>query len=158
MPKSKRLLKVIIILALLAVILTFLWPHSLIDIAEVGIESISVVVVRNNLELSSETYTFNVGDSEFETVAGILNQNSYHVSISTILSVIQGEAHLEGNEAGYWVNIYLYTEPDCCGECYSIISGGTGDILINDNIYRMGYCGNGKVLGFMDAVCEAVNP
>lgn len=158
MPKSKRISKVIIVLALIAVILTFLWPHSLIDIAEVGIESISVVVVRNNLELNPTTYTFNVGDSEFGAVAEILNQNSYHVSISTILSAVQGGAHLEGNDAGYWLNIYLYTEPNRGGECYSIISGGTGDILINDNVYRMGYCGNRKMLGFMDAVCKAVNP
>ena len=59
-------------------------------------------------------------------------------------------------QAGYWLDIYMYTEPDGYGDCYSILSGGTGELIFNVGVYRMGYWGNKTHLNFMGEICQAL--
>ena len=103
------------------------------------------------------TYTFNVGDPEFHEIMEVLKRYSYHISIGTISNRIKNTAHIEDNHAGYWLNIYMYTEPNRYGELYSISSGGTGEFIFDHGVYRMGYWGNKIHLKFMEEICQVVD-
>lgn len=145
------------VVALFAIVL-FLWPHSLLNNKDSDIESIAVVIVEESFDHDNDTYVYNIQDSKFRAIMEVLDSYSYHMSLKTISSYFSDGAHLEVNEAGYWLNIYLYTEPNRNGECYGIISGGTGDITVEDAVYRMGYWGNSTQLKFMSEICQVVNP
>lgn len=86
----------------------------------------------------------------------VLDRYPYHISLGTISNRIKDTAHIEDNKAGYWLDIYMYTEPDGYGDCYSILSGGTGELIFNVGVYRMGYWGNKTHLNFMGEICQAL--
>ena len=134
----------------------FLWPRSLLHGVDEEVKSVSVVVVENNLEHNQEVHTFNVGDPEFDEIMEVLERYPYHISMGTISSQIKKTNHIEGNDTQYWLDIYMYTEPDRCGDCYSIISGGTGELIFDCGVYRMGYWGNKTHLKFMSEICQVV--
>lgn len=157
MSKKKRIIASIIAICIFSMSVLLLWPRSFADVSQ-KVESIAVVVVEESFDHDNMTYVYNKQQSEFDAIMETLNRYSYHMSLQTIPSCFLGGAHLEGNEAGYWLHIYLYTEPDRCGECYGIISGGTGDVAVKDAIYRIGYFGNSTALKMMDEVCQIVNP
>ena len=152
------ILSAVLILVLILTLLTFLLPRSFLSNVGTEIKSISVVIIENTLEHKQTEYTFNVGDPEFHEIMDVLDRYSYHLSMGTISNSIKDTAHIENNKSGYWLDIYMYTEPDCYGDCYSIISGGTGELIFNDGVYRMGYWGNKTHLKFMNEICQAVNP
>lgn len=157
MKKKGTIISAIVILLILAISVLFLYPRSL---SAVGFEtkSISIVVVEDNLEHDTTIHVYNENDSEFDTIMEILNCYSYHMSLYTVFSCFEDGASLGGNTAGYWLNIYLYTELDCYGECYGILSGGTGAIVVDDAVYRIGYFGNKTALKMMDEVRRIVTP
>lgn len=157
MFRKKRILRAVLFLILLATLLVFLWPCSFLSNIDAEIRSVSVLVIENTLEHEQTAYTFNVGDPAFDEIMEVLDRSSYHVSMGTISSCIKKTAHIEGNDAGYWLNIYLYTEPDRSGDCYSILSGGTGEVIFDYGVYRMGYWGNKTHLKFMSEICQAVD-
>lgn len=138
------------------VILLFVWPHSLLNSIDSDIHSMSVVVVESYGH-DTATYKYNIDDPSFDAIMDILNQYSCHISLNTISKHLEKRVELEGNLAGYWLNINLYTEPDCYGECYQITSGGTGEVIIDDGVYRMGYWGNKVALKFMNEICQVVD-
>ena len=147
---------VICIACVVAILAIFLWPHSLLGGTKDNVKSISIVTVKDNFEHTEDTYRFNAGDEKFDDIMSALNQYTYHFSLNTIIKGVKNETSLESNKAGYWLNIYLYSEPDCFGECYQIISGGTGEIIVDDGVYRIGYWGNEKNLDFMTDICTVV--
>ena len=155
--KKKRILSVGLVLVLIVTVLIFLWPRSFLRNIDTEVKSVSVVVIENSLEHNQEAHTFNVGDPEFDEIVGVLERYPYHISMGTISGRIKKTNHIEGNDARYWLNIYLYTEPDCYGDCYSIISGGTGELIFDRGVYRMGYWGNKNHLKFMTEICQVVD-
>lgn len=136
----------------------FLWPRSLLHGVDEEVKSVSVVVAENNLEHNQEVHTFNVGDPEFDEIMEVLERYSYHASLGTVSNRIKKTAHVEGNDARYWLNVYLYTEPDCYGDLHSIISGGTGEVIVDYGVYCMGYWGNKTALRFMSEVRQVIDP
>lgn len=155
--QKKRILRVVLILILISTVLTFLWPRSFLSNIDAEIKSVSVVIIENNLDHDQKAHTFNVGDPEFDEMMEVLERYPYHISLGTISSRIKKTNHIEGNDARYWLDIYLYTEPDRHGDCYSIISGGTGELIFDCGVYRMGYWGNKTHLKFMTEICQVVD-
>ena len=136
--------------------LALLWPHSLLCGIETEVKSISVVIVRDGFEHTEDTYRLNEGEPMFDQIMSIIDRYSYHYSLNTIIKSVKNSVSLKGNDAGYWLNIYLYTEPNCYGDCYQIISGGTGEVIVDDGVYRIGYISNKKQLEFMSNICNIV--
>ena len=156
MFQKKKIFNVIIVSILVSILFVFLWPRSFLRSIDNEIKSISLIIIENTLEHEQTKYTFHVGDPEFDEIMEVLERYPYHISMGTISSCIKKTAHIEGNDARYWLDIYLYTEPDCYGDCYSIISGGTGELIFNGEVYRMGYWGNKTHLNFMSEICQTV--
>ena len=144
------------ILILISTLLVFLWPRSFLGSVDEEIKSVSVEIIENTLEHERTTYLFQIEDPEFHEIMDVLERYSYHISTGTISNRMKNTAHIEDNRAGYWLDIYLYTEPDCYGDCYSILSGGTGELIFNSGVYRMGYWGNQTHLNFMSEICRVV--
>lgn len=157
MFRKKRIFSAVLVLILISTLLTFLWPRSFLGSIDAEVKSVSVVVIENNLEHDHEAHTFHVGDPEFHEIMEVLERYPYHISMRTISSRIKKTNHIEGNSARYWLDIYLYTEPDRYGDCYSIISGGTGELIFDRGVYRMGYWGNKTHLRFMTEICQVVD-
>lgn len=157
MDKKKVLIGAVLGAVILAVCGFFLLPRSLTG--EVGqVQSISVVVIESNMDPATAAYVYNGQDPEFGEIMDTLDDYSYHLCPGTISSRIENSAALEGNEAGYWLYVHLYSEPDRDGDCYSIVSGGTGEILAGDVVYRVGYFGNDTVIKMMNEICQIVTP
>ena len=156
--KKKRFWGLMVGIVTAFTILLSLWPRSFLSSIDAEIKSVPVIIIENTLEHEQTKYTFNVGDPEFQEILDVLNRYSYHISMGTISNHIKDTAHIEDNKAGYWVNIDMYTEPDCYGDLYSITSGGTGEIIFDYGVYRMGYFGNKTQLKFMSEICQVVNP
>ena len=156
MFQKKKIVNVIIVSTLFSILFAFLWPRSFLRSIDNEIESISLVIIENSLEHEHTEYTFNVGDPDFHKIMDVLNRYPYHISMGTISNRIKDAAHIEDNKAGYWLDIYMYTEPDRNGELYSIMSGGTGELIFNGEVYRMGYWGNKTHLNFMSEICQTV--
>ena len=154
---KKRIVCAVLILILLSMVFMFLRPRSFLKSIDTEIKSMSVVIIENSLEHEQTEYTFNVNDPEFHEIMDVLDRYSYHISLGTISNRIKDTAHIEDNKVGYWLDIYMYTEPDGYGDCYSILSGGTGEVIFDYGVYRMGYWGNKIHLKFMEEICQVVD-
>ena len=156
MYQKKKIFNMIFALIVLSIFLAFLRPRSFLRSIDNEIKSMSVVIIENSLEHEQTEYTFNVNDPEFHEIMNVLDRYPYHISLGTISNRIKDTAHIEDNKAGYWLDIDMYTELDRSGDLYSIISGGTGELIFNGEVYRMGYLGNKTHLNFMSEVCQTV--
>ena len=156
MYQKKKIFNMIFALIVLSILLAFLRPRSFLRSIDNEIKSMSVVIIENSLEHEQTEYTFNVNDPEFHEIMNVLDRYPYHISLGTISNRIKDTAHIEDNKAGYWLDIDMYTELDRSGDLYSIISGGTGELIFNGEVYRMGYLGNKTHLNFMSEVCQTV--
>ena len=156
MYQKKKIFNMIFALIVLSILLAFLRPRSFLKSIDTEIKSMSVVIIENSLEHEQTEYTFNVNDPEFHEIMDVLDRYPYHISLGTISNRIQDTAHIEDNKAGYWLDIDMYTELDRSGDLYSIISGGTGELIFNGEVYRMGYLGNKTNLNFMSEICRTV--
>ena len=135
MFQKKRILSVVLILILISTVLTFLWPRSFLGDIDAEVKSVSVVIIENNLEHNQEAHTFNVGDPKFDEIMEVLERYPYHISMGTISNRIKKTAHIEGNDAQYWLDIYLF----------------------DSRVYPMGYWGNKTHLKFMTEICQVVD-
>ena len=90
--------------------------------------------------MDSTTYSFAEGSPDAESVGEILQRYSYHRCLRTFFP----NTDLEGNDAGYWLHIW--------GENLYISTGGTGEIVVNDHVYRMGLLGNLKNQAFLEEI------
>lgn len=113
MFRKKRILSAVLILILISMLLIFLWPRSFLRSIDTEIKSVSVVIIKNTLEHEQTTHTFHGGDPEFDEIMEVLERYPYHISMGTISSQIKKTNHIEGNDTQYWLDIYLYTEPEC---------------------------------------------
>ena len=65
----------------------------------------------------------------------VLERYPYHISMGTISNRIKKTAHIEGNDAQHWLDIYLF----------------------DSRVYPMGYWGNKTHLKFMTEICQVVD-
>ena len=155
MVKRRKLLYAVFAIVILGVILCFLFPRSFAKTTS-EVRSIAIHVVEENFEHENKTYVYNDDAPEFNAIFNVLNKYSYHWTLQTIPCFFQNSAHIESNEAGYWLNIYFYSEPDRYGECIDLISGGTGEIIFDSTVYRIGYLGNRAALRMMDDIVNII--
>lgn len=141
---KKRILMGILILAAACCVAFFLYPQSFAKLTA-GSSVITITAVKNDLEHTLIREGAFEADSDAYTVLRYtLDSYSYHRSLRTIFS----DASMSGNDAGYWLYIYI----DHGAERTAITCGGTGEIIINDRVYRMGYWRNKTALAFMEDI------
>lgn len=145
----KKTLSRIISVFILVVIAAFLWPRSLTDTRQ-QIQSVRIVIIESSDLHNRMTIEIPGESSELSEIIQLLDQYSCHCSLRTIPSLLNSGPSMEGNQAGFWLNIYLYSEPNYMGKCFSIMSGGTKEIIWGDAVWRIGYWGNGKNLEMMN--------
>ena len=136
-------------------VVAFFWPRSLADMNHQP-KSVRIEIIESDALHSRMTIEIPAESPELDEIMDLLDQYSYHYSLRTIPSLLDNGPSLEGNQAGFWLNIYLYSEPNYMGSCFSIISGGTKEIIWGDAIWRIGYWGNGKNIEMMNAFYNLV--
>lgn len=157
--KKKWIIRAIVLVAILSVVTVFLFPHSMLNFSE-PISTIKVIIADMDEvgKIEDTTYEYTPNDDEYSLIVDCLQDYSYRYSFGTIKSFItHNTSHsvgMEGNDAGYWVNIYL----DTATERHTIICGGTGEIMIDDVVYRVGVIGNNKQLELMREIYDIVSP
>lgn len=147
----KKVLLGIGITMLIVFVAVFYFPRSLADIPfqphSVKIRIIDRQHDQMVLELPAGA----------DAVIELLDHYSYHCSFRTISSLLDRGPSMQGNDAGFWVCIDLYSEEDYQGEVFEITSGGTKEIIVGDAVWRMGYWGNTNNLRFTEAVYKLVS-
>lgn len=143
----------VVIIIFLSISVVFLQPHSFIDLNE-PIKSITVGIAdMGKGEIAYTSFEYSELDIEFNDIIDCLSKYSYHFSIGTLGAIFSASSSMEGNDAGYWVNIYLDTD----SERYTILCGGTGEIMVDDIVYRVGYWGNNKAISMMEEIRSIIN-
>lgn len=134
-------------------IVAFFWPRSLADMNHQP-KSVRIEIIESDALHSRMTIEIPAESPELDEIIDLLDQYSYHYSLRTIPSLLDNGPSMEGNDAGFWLNIYLYSEPNYMGECFSITSGGTREIIWGDAVWGIGYWGNSRNLQLMDDFYE----
>ena len=131
--------------AMLGFALYMLWPHSFVDLQP---DCDSIIVYRidsaNNQTIRQETCC--AGSAEFEQIIDLLSRYTYHRSFRTLV----GANGMEGNRAGYWLHVYL----DHGDDRVDFNCGGTGEVLIDGLVWRVGYLGNRASLAMMNELSD----
>lgn len=134
---------------LLAGVCYMLWPHSFTDLQP---ECDSITILRTGDDtgvdhastITKETYSSD--SQEFPQLMDILSHYTYHCSFWTLT----GAHWMEGNHAGFWLHVYL----DHGNERVDFSCGGTGEILIDGLVWRVGYWGDRASLSMMAELTE----
>jgi len=151
MQKSMKARIIIISLLGLTVIifsLFMLWPLSLADVLSEDTE-IRVLVIDLNLSdnkprMENEEFTIQHDSDEYVQIKQILSKYSFRRSFKSLT----GNSRLDGNSAGYWIQIYQ--------EGKGIITGGTREIGVNGRVHRIVYWGNAKNIAMMGEIREVL--
>jgi hypothetical protein len=128
-----------------------LWPLSLTDAitddAEMRIVVWDFVTNENGqFDTISADYTFQLGSDEYIQIRRILDKYSFHRSFRSFFN----DTSMSGkNGADFNLQIYFVDEGSLSK---SINTFGTGEILVNDRVYRIGYWGNKKALEMMNDI------
>lgn len=138
----RRLSFLLVLLALLAGVCSMLWPHSFADLQP---ECDSITLIRTDtVEDYSLTQTreiYSADSPEFAQIMDILSRYTYHRSFRTLTKA----NNMEGNHAGFWLHVYL----DHGDDRVDFTCGGTGEILIDGLVWRVGYWGDRASLPMM---------
>lgn len=129
--------------AVLIALLIYFRPMSFPDIFQ-NADSAAFSVTKTDLlfengkaGMQNTGYTIQEGSPEAIAIQEILDRYSYRRSLRTPFS----SGDLSGNDAGYWLHLW--------GPNIDFNSGGTGEITMNNRVYRMGLFGNKQNLAFM---------
>lgn len=138
----RRLSFLLVLLALLAGACYMLWPHSFAGLQP---ECDSITLIRTDTagdySLTTTEETYSADSLEFAQILDILSRYTYHRSFRTLA----GAHWTEGNHAGYWLHVYL----DHGDDRVDFTCGGTGEILIDGLVWRVGYWGDHASLSMM---------
>lgn len=144
---KKRIFASITSLFVVSCLICFLYPESFSKYLE-NCTSITVIYIDNSIEHEPYiTKVFEKDTEEFTERKEIICDFSFHRSLRTFSK----DTSLRNNLAGYWLYIYL----DAGEERTVLTCGGTGEILLDDRVYRMGYWGNETALNFMNQIAES---
>ena len=136
-----RFALLLVLIALLAGVCYMLWPHSFAAL-QPECDSITIIRTDNAEDLSYTTTkgTYSADSPAFAQIMDILSRYTYHRSFRTLA----GAHWMEGNHAGYWLDVYL----DRGDDRVDFTCGGTGEVLI-DVVWRVGYWGDRASLAMM---------
>jgi len=143
---EKKIPICVLALVIIVIGIVFLWPLSFSGIIA---DDADVFIVRTDMEMEDDApkhittnYQFQADSTEFAHIQQILNKFSFHRSLRTFFD----DASMDGNDAGYWLHIYSGESDISCG--------GTGEIMVNGRVYRIGYWGNKKALSMMREISD----
>lgn len=133
--------------ALLGFVCYMLWPHSFAAL-QPDCDSITVfrIDTADDLSQTIRQETYCAGSAEFKQVMEILSRYSYRRSFRTLA----GANCMEDNHAGYWLRVYL----DHGDDREDFICGGTGEVSIDDLVWRIGYWGDRASLAMMQELSD----
>lgn len=138
----RRLSFLLVLLALLAGVCSMLWPHSFADLQP---ECDSITLIRTDTaedySLTQTREIYSADSPEFAQIMDILSRYTYHRSFRTLTKA----NNMEGNHAGFWLHVYL----DHGDDRVDFTCGGTGEILIDGLVWRVGYWGDRVSLPMM---------
>ena len=147
----RRLVFLLVLLALLAGTCYMLWPHSFAGLQP---ECDSITLLRlddtgvdHSPTITKETYSSD--SQEFVQIMDILSRYTYHRSFRTLMHA----NNIEDNHAGFWLHVYL----DHGDDRVNFTCGGTGEILIDGLAWRVGYWGDRASLSMMDELAAVLN-
>jgi hypothetical protein len=135
----KKTVMISISVMMIAIVMFFLYPMSLSSILEHQNQSMTVLVTGTNTQ-PIFTEQFEPGSEKYTQMQRLLEKYIYHPSLRTFI----GDSTLGEGAAGFWVQI-------SSGE-HSLVSVGTGEVKVDDRIYRLGYWGNKAALSFMEEI------
>ncbi len=138
----RRLSFLLVLLALLAGICYMLWPHSFAGLQP---ECDSITLIRTDTaedySLTTTEETYSADSPEFAQIMDILSHYTYHRSFRTLMRA----NNIQNNHAGFWLQFYL----DHGDDRVDFTCGGTGEILIDGLVWRVGYWGDRASLSMM---------
>ena len=146
-----RLVIVLLLIALLIGTCYMLCPHSFADL-QPECDSIMVYHIDTTVDSTSQSVTKEIYSSEsaeFKQIMDILSRYTYHRSFRTLAGINV----MEGNHAGYWIMVYLYHGDDLV----DFTCGGTGEITIDDHVWRIGYWGDRVSIAMMSELAAVLN-
>ena len=139
----------LVLLALLAGVCYMLWPYSFADLQP---ECDSITLIRTDTaedcSLTQTREIYSADSPEFAQIMDILSRYTYHRSFRTLTKA----NNVGGNHAGYWLNVYL----DHGDDREDFTCGGTGEILIDGIVWRVGYWGDHAELAMMDELAAVL--
>ena len=141
--RPHRLLPCVLAVLLLVGLCYLLWPHSFAAL-QPGCDQISLLRLDDTAGDYSPVFTKETYSSDsagFDQIMDILSRYPYHRSFRT-LTKANGT---EGNHAGFWLHVYL----DRGEDRVAFTCGGTGEILIDSLVWRVGYWGDRASLAMM---------
>ena len=143
----------IILPAAALIVVTFLiimsWPLSFLDVISDDVE-LQIAFSQPAINVESYIYDIQPGTEKFIQIRHILSQYSYHRTLRTFL-VWDTSINNDAIGAGYTCNIYVL------GRIGNYISSvGTGEILVNGRIYRIGFWGNRKAIKMIDELRSVI--
>lgn len=142
---KKKWMRALITLAAVAIVLALVWPLSFTKLL---CEDEPLLICCNEYTISPEgepgidmhTYRLESDSPAYAQIRQILSNYSYRRCLRTFV----GDQVLEGNNPGYWLQLYA-------GE-NSVILGGTGEICVNTRIHRVGMFTSGRAQKLMREV------
>lgn len=138
----RRLSFLLVLLALLAGVCSMLWPLSFADLQP---ECDSITLIRTDTaedySLTQTREIYSADSPEFAQIMDILSRYTYHRSFRALTKA----NNMEGNHAGFWLHVYL----DHGDDRVDFTCGGTGEILIDGLVWRVGYWGDRASLPMM---------
>ena len=140
--------KILIAAAVLALILYFRplsFPALSFESGDyLSVNRVDLTIADGRPFMTSSIYDFEEGSPEAVAIGEILERYSYHRSLRTLFP----NTDLDGNDAGYWLHLW--------SDGLYLSSGGTGEINVNDRVYRMGLLGNQTLLAFMEEIAAVL--
>lgn len=147
MSKTKIIISVIFFISIIIGII-FLYPFPLDEIISndggltvIYMEAIGV----DEKPIEYKKYYYEADSTEYERIKQILSKYTYHRNMRSFRDI----SSFVGNDAGYLLRLYS-------GE-NSMVSSGTGEIMINNHVYNIGYWGNEKALSLMEEIHSVLN-
>ena len=144
-----RALPAVLIFLLLVGACYMLWPHSFAGLQP---DCDSVIIFRTDTaedySLTTTKETYSAGSPEFAQIMDILSHYTYHRSFRTLTKA----NNVGGNHAGFWLHVYLVHGDDRV----DYTCGGTGEILIDGIVWRVGYWGDRAELAMMSELAAVL--
>ena len=143
---KKKIAICAMVMVAVAIGIVFLWPLSfsgvITDNADLFVVHIDADIENGIPKHTSRNYQFQPDSKEFTQIQQILDRYTFHRSLRTFFD----DVSMEGNDAEYWLHLYS-------GE-NQILCGGTGEIIVNNHVYRIGYWGNKTALSMMEEISD----
>ena len=147
----KKIMLLLMGVTLIVFGLIMLWPLSFTN-AITGDAEMRIIIwdlgikESGHFDTTSIDYIFQPDSDEYTKIWNILDKYSFHRSFRSFFK----DTSISGRKgADYNLQIYFVEEGKLSR---SINTLGTGEIVVNDRVYRIGYWGNKKAIKLMDEV------